>query len=79
MTNTTKSKGAKKIVEDRLLAESTYRNLMTPRELNAFIDGVYSGIKIANQKLKENPDQFGTNLKIKVPPRSRMLRMLRKK
>lgn len=70
---------SKTIVKDRLKAESKYRNLMTPRELNAFIDGVYSGIKIANQKLKEHPDQFGTNLKIKVPPRSRMMKMLRHK
>jgi hypothetical protein len=68
-----------KAVEDRLKAESKYRKLMTPRELNAFIDGVYSGIKIANQKLKEHPDQFGTNLKIKVPSRSRMIKMLRHK
>lgn len=68
-----------KLVKDRLKAESQYRSLMTPRELNAFIDGIYSGIKIANQKLKEHPDQFGTNLRIKVPSRSKMLKMLRKK
>lgn len=75
----TLSKGTKRFIEERIRAKPKYRVPMSEGELESFIDGVYSGILIANQKLKEYKDDFGNNLRIKVPPRSKMMKMLRHK
>jgi hypothetical protein len=49
---------------------------MSKRELEIWTDGLYKGIEIANQKLKEHPDEFGTKLRLVVPSKKKIKQMI---